>query len=368
MTQQTQSRVTIRPWHVVLVVCLAYLASVFFLNGTDPRVFVTLGTRFTEGDPDGTEGYDGQFNYFIATNPSNAAAMIDVPAYRYQRILLPILARLLALGQPQIVPWALLIVNLVSLIGGTILLERLLAREGVSPWYALTYGLFAGVFMAVRLSLAEPFAYALVLLAIHAERQERLWSAAVAFALAALARETTLLFAAGYVVYYFAQRRWITGVLFGAMTSLPFSLWQGVLTIQFGIPGIGSGGAMATSFELIPFMGFIRILTEGGLSVFLILGTLLIPGVILPTLWSLWQGIGELHQGQRHPYIFLLLANAAVMPFVPFSTYREPLGMLRFIIGLVIGVVLYAAWRHRPRALRYSTLWIISLLFAIASG
>ncbi len=368
MPSQTQPRLAIRPWHIVLLLSLVYLIAVFLLNGADARVFVTLGTRFTEGDPAGTEGYDGQFTYFIAVDPSGAAALIDVPAYRYQRILLPVLARLLALGQLALIPWALVLINLVSLAGGTLLVERLLAREGISPWYALTYGLFAGVFMAVRLSLAEPLAYALVLLAIDAERRGRIWAAAIALALAALTRETTLLFAAGYVVYLFTQRRWGTGVLLGAIAALPFALWQIALALQFGSPGIGSGGAMATPFELIPFMGFVRILTEGSLSVFIILGALLIPGVILPTLWSLWQGIEAFLHGQRHPYIFLLLANAAVIPFVPFSTWREPLGMLRFIVGLVIGLVLYAAWRHQARALRYSTLWIISLLFAIASG
>jgi hypothetical protein len=34
----------------------------------------------------------------------------------------------------------------------------------------------------------------------------------------------------------------------------------------------------------------------------------------------------------------------------------------------VISVVLYVAWRSQTRALRYSTLWIVSLLFVLASG
>jgi hypothetical protein len=52
------------------------------------------------------------------------------------------------------------------------------------------------------------------------------------------------------------------------------------------------------------------------------------------------------------------------MPFVPFSTYVEPLGIVRFLPGLVIGVLLYAALRKRRRALVYSTIWIaFGLLF-----
>jgi hypothetical protein len=57
-----------------------------------------------------------------------------------------------------------------------------------------------------------------------------------------------------------------------------------------------------------------------------------------------------------------------VIPFVPFSTFREPLGMMRFLVGLVIAVILYGALRGEQRTLRYSTLWIVSLLLVLASG
>jgi hypothetical protein len=367
MTLPTTRR-QLAPWQIVLGLCLLYLALIFVTNAGDPQVFVTLGTRFSTGDPGGTEGYDGQFVFFIAADPFSAPGKLDVPAYRYQRILLPALGRLLALGRPGLIPWTLLIINLVALAGGTLVLERLLVLEGASRWYALTYGLFGGVFMAVRLSLNEPLAYGLALLAILLERRGSPWRAAIILATAILAKETVILFAAGYVVWLFVQKRWKSGVIFAATSLTPFALWQLVLYAQFGSFGIGSGGALATSFEVIPFYGFVRILTEGGLSVFLVLGLLLLPGAILPSLWGLWRSLRDVVQRQWGPYTFLLLANAAVIPFVPFSTYREPLGMLRFITGLVIAVVLYGAWHGQVRVLRYSTLWIVSLLFVLASG
>jgi hypothetical protein len=54
------------------------------------------------------------------------------------------------------------------------------------------------------------------------------------------------------------------------------------------------------------------------------------------------------------------------MPFVPFSTYREFLGLLRFIPGLVLMTVLYAAHYRLRRPLVYSTLWIVLLLFVVS--
>jgi hypothetical protein len=60
-----------------------------------------------------------------------------------------------------------------------------------------------------------------------------------------------------------------------------------------------------------------------------------------------------------------LLVNALVIPFTPQSTLREPLGMLRFIVGLVAAVILWGAYRKSRRALNYSLLWIATLVFAV---
>lgn len=356
----------IRPWMVVAVLCLLYVGFVILRHGGDPLALVTLGTRFSQGDPGGAEGYDGQFVYYIARDPNTAASFIDVPAYRFQRILLPISGRVLSWGQVPLIPWSLLAVNLVALAAGTALLENLLRQQKVSRWYALTYGLTIGTFGAARLSLPEPLAYALVIGGVVLARRGRwLWSA-VLFALAALARETTLLFPFGYGLYLLSQKHIKTALAFGAITLLPFAVWQIILYQHFGMFGINSGGAMATPFEIIPFAGVVRIITEsppearpGLLAIF---GAILVPFVIVPTLWALWRCWKDWPDWS--PYTFLLFANAIIMPFVPFSTYREPLGILRFIVGLQIAVILYAAEQRRFRALRNSTIWMLTLLFA----
>ncbi len=352
----------IRPWMVVTVLCLAYSLLIVTQSGGDPLALVTIGTRFSEGNPQGSEGYDGQFVYYIARDPSTAAQYIDVPAYRYQRILLPALGRLFVTGEESLIPWALFFVNLVALGVGTALLEHLLVELRASRWYALSYGLTIGTFGSVRLSLPEPLAYAFVLGGIVLATRERwLWSGLL-FALAALAKETTLFFAAGYVLYLFYQRRWRVGALFGVVSVLPFAIWQLVLYDRLGAFGIGSGGAMATSFEIIPFAGVIRILTDAGVMVFLVLGILVLPFVVIPTLWGLWRTWSDLQNRQWSIYTLLLFANALIIPFVPYSTYREPYAILRFIVGLQLAFILYAAHKPAPRALRYTTLWIVTVM------
>ncbi|MBN2303171.1 MAG: hypothetical protein JXQ72_01760 [Anaerolineae bacterium] len=362
------------PWFVVLVLLLVYLAVIFIANDADPNVFVTIGDCFSqcagvdgEDCADGTEGYDGQFAYYIARDPAGSPNCLDVPAYRAQRILLPALGRVLSLGQSAAIPWVFVLVNGIALVASTALLENLLAAAGVSRWFALSYGLFVGVFMAVRLSTNEALAYGLVIAGIWSGQRNRWWSTSILLALAALSKETTALFVVGYVLYFVLNRRWWSAIRLGLITSVPFLVWQIVLYDWLGEFGIGSGGAKGTPFEIIPFAGVLKIATEGSVLAFLVLAVLLvIPAAVLPSLWALRHTIRDLRARRWTPYACLLLANAAVMPFVPFSTYREFWGLLRFMPGLVLMVVLYAAEMKHRRALMYSTLWIVLLLFVIS--
>jgi len=85
--------------------------------------------------------------------------------------------------------------------------------------------------------------------------------------------------------------------------------------------------------------------------------------VIIPTVWALWHTLAALWGGRISLFGCLLLANAVVIPFVPFSTFREYLAILRFIPGLVLLVILYSAEQNQHRPLRYSTFWLVLLSF-----
>ena len=55
--------------NTILLTLLGSVALVLFVlvnNDFDPVVFANVGTQFSEGDPEGSKGYDGQFVYFIA--------------------------------------------------------------------------------------------------------------------------------------------------------------------------------------------------------------------------------------------------------------------------------------------------------------
>ncbi len=101
-------------WHVLLLFVLLYSLLLirygerFEWNMTG---FITIGDHFVPAElrPDdavifeGTMGYDGQFYYMIAHDPFIIKAIhrhLDIPAYRYQRIMYPWLVHIFSLGIP----------------------------------------------------------------------------------------------------------------------------------------------------------------------------------------------------------------------------------------------------------------------------
>ena len=61
----------------------------------------------------------------------------------------------------------------------------------------------------------------------------------------------------------------------------------------------------------------------------------------------------------------ILGVQAVVLPFLPFSTWREPLAMARLGTGLVAATLLYGARRHSRRVLRFSFFWLATLALLV---
>lgn len=358
MPRQTVFSNLVTPTLVVIVVCLVYVSGVLLSSAGDPLAFALLGTRFSQGDPQGTEGYDGQFAYQIALRPRDAAPYLDVPAYRYQRILYPMLARLLALGRPELIPWTLIVINVAAIGLGTWATERLLVDLGASRWYALVYGLYGSQLLALRTDLNEPLAQALVQCAMLAWARERRWLAALAFSLAALAKETALIFLAAYVLYALQHRawRWAGTLLAGA---IPFAAYQLLLWNWLGAFGVGSGGAGATSFALVPLGGWLEIASVD-LDAFLLISLIVVPMSVLPAMAGILLSVRDLARDEPHAFLFCLLLHGLMIVFLPNSTFREPAAMLRLTQGLMVSMLLYGALRRSSRVLNYSVLWVVA--------
>jgi hypothetical protein len=159
------------------------------------------------------QGYDGQFYYRLALDPANWNATafgitVDQP-YRYTRIGYPILAWLLSAGQHQLVPVALVVINLLG-VAAIAVLGGMFARDsGRHALWGLAFAAYFGLVISVGRDTAEPLAEACMLGGLLAYRRagssprsSRLMYALTAalFAFGAITRETILLAPAGIAV------------------------------------------------------------------------------------------------------------------------------------------------------------------------
>ncbi len=350
------------PTLTVFIIATSFTILVLAVNSWDPMVFVRLGTRYGQGDPEGTIGYDGQFAYHMAINPLGAAPYMDIPPYRYQRVLYPFTAWAVSFSQPVLVPWLLLILNIVALTLGTYVMGLILAQHSYSRWYALTVGIFAGQLVSLRLDLNEPFALTLALLAIYTfdNKQHRL--GATFLALSMLSKETAIAFVGGYLLYFLIKREWRLLIETGLISLTPFVLLQLVIWNAFGEFGLRSGGQGATSFSFIPFGGMFAFgfdSVQKLLVVLIILGPLiLIPCVALIvklTRYFISRNISAI--------AFVLALHLLIMITLPFSTYVDLPGVLRLTSGLVVSTVAFAAITQSRKILNYSTLWLAAVVF-----
>lgn len=350
------------PSLIVFIIAISFALVVLAVNQWDAMAFVRLGTRFSEGDPNGTTGYDGQFVYQIAIDPLGAVPYIDIPAYRYQRILYPLVARWLSLGQPQVIPWMLIALNIVALTTGTYVMSLLLAQNRLSRWYALTVGIFAGQLVSLRLSVNEPFSFAFALLGIYAFETGRPRPGAIFLALAVLSKETALLFVAGYLLYYLIKKQWRYFIEVGLISLTPFIILQAILWITFGEVGVRSGGEGATAFNVIPFGSLLAF----GLADPQTLTTVLImlgPLIILPTVALIVVIIRFFRHHDPIPVALILAFHLFLMVTLPFSTYVDLPGVLRLTSGLVVSTIVFATMIRSRKILGYSTLWIASVAY-----
>ena len=361
-----------RGWAILLPGLLAFLIGALYAGWRlaeadwDPLALAELGSRYSLGAPNGSPGYDGQFNYYIASTLSPQAVVehLDVPAYRYQRILYPLLARLLALARPAWIPWTLLSLNLFAHALGTAGLAAYLEGKGLKGWYALSYGLWVGLIAPVGLDLNEPLSYALVIAAWLLLERRRPQAAAACLGLALFAKETALIFwfaALAGTLLGSRDRRLLVGLSAG---GLAFAAWQLWLLTQFGRLGLGSGGEMATHFEWIPFMGLWRVGTVN-LRVLVLFLIIFGPTVVGPAIWGAIASLRTLLVGSRGRSEFGLLFSSAAIMGLPFSTFREPLGLVRAADGLVLAVVLFASGQYAAAQAGGRGRWLRPIRFAL---
>lgn len=357
------SRFLTRPAAVALVVWLVYAVFIgaLFAGKHDARDFVDEGSFFVQKgsgsqlirmDPTyhGYDyiGYDGQFFYYMALDPVGARPYIDTPSYRYTRILYPMLARGLALGQPGLVPYSLIFINWLAAGFGTFMLATWLDRRQLSPWYGLIYGLYPGILISVRYDLSEALAFSLaaaaVLLFDHQQLRWRL-AGALVFGAVGLTRESALAIAIPFVLLELNRRagrvnRYLrnlsSATVLGSLSFGPYVAWKIFLALWLHTL---SGTADQAQFVPLPFLGLARVLLkpDNRLGPNESLRAVVVPAtvVLCLVLYAFWK--------RQRPFAMGWLVILEYVVFVAFLSnfaYIDEIASPRVTTGLVIAAIL----------------------------
>jgi len=192
---------------------------------------------------EGELGYDGQQFLSLALDPllqeEGTLAALDLPAYRYRRILYPLLGNLLGLGSPQLIPWALVGINILAIVALIVLATWYYKGHRQASLKALWGLAIPGIWLSLAFSTADLLAGVFTLGALYSEHRRRPWLCALALGLGLLTRETLLLVWLALALNALYRRR-LASALPLALALVPALLWN-LYVVSLGLPG-GKGG------------------------------------------------------------------------------------------------------------------------------
>jgi hypothetical protein len=334
LTLKPSLSITVSPSFIVAILYLILVFFVILMRGYSALDLVHLGTVWAKHDPAGSWGYDGQFYYQLARDPIHAYQYMDNAPYRYQRIFYPLVVAAFSLGLASLIPYAMLLVNGLAIVLSVEIMSRLLAKQQLSPWLSLPVGLYFGQAAAFLFATAEPFALFLVCAGFWFIVKRRISWAALCMGLAALTRDTSVLFAGGYVAYFLLRKEWRSAALFAGIGVLPILLWLLALRLIFGQTGI----TFTPPFEHSPFAGLFYYSNTPRKF------WLLVIFLFIPTLMSCLLALSELlrRRWQQLALLGTWLANLYTVVFLNHSSYIDLISCGRIASCVVVAGLFYS--------------------------
>ena len=248
-------------------------------------------------------GHDGQQFYVMARNPTDVDALesrLDRPRYRLQRPLFPLLSWVLhPTGGGRGLIAAMFVVGVGALLASGVAAGALSTALGGGSWPALLVPLLPGAYAALRLSLADTLALALLLLSLLMSERGRAAPAAACGALGVLAKESILVVLVGHAVF----RRTRSAVLAAIGSTVVAGLWWVLLRFS-----VEADSAQVVEFTW-PLGGVVRSLDDWVAGDDWIAGLTVIGGFVL-------AGVALVRRGPTHPLFGAVLAGTVFSLFL----------------------------------------------------
>lgn len=218
--------------HAWMAMAVALVLAVLFAGirlvglGGNPSTFVVASANNIPGIPPPSlqfslTGYDGENYYLLALDPAIHTQHLDglgldLPAYREQRIVYPVLAWVLSGGgHPVALSWALIFINLAAM-GALAFMGGLLAREAdLHALWGLALPAFPAFTLVLARDLSEALAAAFLTAGLVFLRRRQVAATSVALVLAVLTKETTAFVLGGLAIV------WLVEFVIRRRTALP---------------------------------------------------------------------------------------------------------------------------------------------------
>jgi hypothetical protein len=198
-------------------------------------------------------GFDGQFYHYMAHDPflrSDLKNFVDDPRLRYHRILIPLLAYGMALGQSGPIDRAYQMVCLLSIGLGVYWSCRLVQSAGLAAAWGLLFLAMPAVPIALDRMVVDGGLAALTAAFVYYCRSPS-WKLFSILACAALTRETGFLLVLAYCSYLAWRREFrMAGVFF--LSAAPAIAWYGYVQ--------ANTQALPYPISMLPFSAILRVL------------------------------------------------------------------------------------------------------------
>lgn len=202
------------------------------------------------------KGYDGQYYRLIAHDPffhENTAAYLDAPRLRARRILIPILAWVLAGGRQGLIDGAYVLVVASFILGGIYWLACTMVQQGRHAAWGFLFLVVPATLVSIdrmTVDVALGALTALFAFQLLAHRERWLW---FTLASAVLVRETGVMLPAAAVLAALLRRDFRRAVLW-ASAALPALAWY--LYVQYNVALAPVGARMAAIPRwVVPHLG-----------------------------------------------------------------------------------------------------------------
>ncbi len=292
--------------------------------------------------------YDGSLYYAMAYDPFLLSAettkeilkVLDVPGYRYERPLYPMLVSLFSFGNPDHIPAALIGVNLLSIFLIGLLFYLILKKEerkGSSLWFL---ALIASPFLMLPLlrDLVDALLILFIIGGVYFSMNKKHSLAALSFCFGMFVKPTIALIALCYFLHVAYRRKWGVVALYVLMGAL-YLLWKQYVASKCGIDYFDPGLVTIVTLPLLGELSnlYMYIQQSDNFNIFF-LCTLLF--AIFSTFFLFlqrWETSPLTVALLMYAFFFLFISESGAIEYHGYIRSTGPLFLLQSLYGLRSG-------------------------------